>query len=424
MDYQERQGTGDTFFPEDLERVRAEAEASYNGPAWVRLAVGTTVLFAAGAIVYGTVRPTRVAPENHPVTRVQTSSPAIGTGTLPLTIDAHFLLSGSQATLNPHMTVGPGELYQATLQQPVNAWPTIFLTETPFADSGLTLVQASHAAGSVELVPPIGAGSTAKSVPWVVKQWQIWTTGPWFVAAVQWSRANDVHAQVQLYALYLPNRRYGMFRVLPVLNGKSTYHISAGAGRVVIATAGVLPSQTQSPAHGPTTSAGGGKPATATAKAKTTYPLEVDTLGGGNPLEPVVHTQRLVSPVAVSELVVAAGFVVVQSDNGNRPSSPSWYRLDGSGGVLPMSGPTPDGRLHRVVVGSSGRTYAVELVPASVGGVSEAVASMSPLTTKSSGANESMTLPAYVKSLSVNQGSLVWTQQVGGKWTLVVAQVK
>lgn len=430
MDYRDESEAGEAFLPDEVVKIRHEAEESYRGPRWIRFAVLCTLLFSAGSIALGVVKPKPLVTDKPPEQHITSpSSPTIETGNLPITLSAHFGMTATDQ-LPTHLSVCNHALYLSTLNQPVNEWPTIAVSDIQYSDSGETLQKAIHAVGKVELVPPISSGSQGKtnSVTWTVRTWHAWAMGDWVIAAVDWMASEpNVTDQIQLYSLYIPTQKYGMFQSLSWNAKSNPYEITAGNGNVVI----VSPRTT-------TTESGKSKGAsvsgqshsnTVSAKAPKSkrnsprYRVSVEAIGGNDPLDPITKTTTLSPSGPIEHLIVHNQYLFYStlSPTGSNESNQQWFlqTLQGrptSIGVFRVDAGT------KPVVGTSGKLYFVEAVPGSEPGAGQVVR-MSSAASIIAQTNESIALPSLVKFWQVSDGTLIWTQQVNHQWTVVIGTV-
>lgn len=410
MDYRDESEAGEPFLPDEVVKIRHEAEISYHGPNWIRFAVGVTLLFAVSAITFGVVKPKVVSDGKPPVPRITPpTNPTIETGNLPLTLSAHFMLS-KDGQMPSHVSVSNHALYVSELTQPVNEWPTIEVSETSFADSGEPFSKAEQSVGKIELVPPISspsANQSASTVSWTVKDWHFWVMGSWVVSAVDWTVSDAKTTETQLYALYAPTKKYGMFQTFTSNATKGRVQIGAGDGVVIV--------RSDPP---------GGSQNSKTTKAKPLQAgdtLRVETLGGSNPLDPVESTHNVVL-INGANLPVVHGQSLIYRATQSGTLNTVWFKQSFNGQPTPIGTYAPDTSGDMAVVGNDGAVYDVQAVPSTVQG-SGLVVRMSPVNGLSSSVNQSMALPSLVRFWHVTHGTLVWTEQVNKQWMLVVGTV-
>ena len=408
---------GDPAVSYDAEKIQRTAQKSYQGPVWIRWATAATLLFSVGTVTFGIIRPKsvpKVKPSNPVVTAKKTPpQSAVSVSGLPLSIGAEFVLPATGG-VDSHLAVANSDIYFGKLVQPVNQWPAIHLSKAPFSDSGKSLQESLVQGETIELIPPIPTGlqQSAKAPTYSVSHWNMFVMNDWVVASVQWTSKQSPSTKYQLYGLYLPTSRSAMFRTLDAPNSSVSFQIAAGDGKVLIAKVATTPTTNRTSAKG--------------AKSQgPSYPVEIDSLGGNNPLQAVTKSQELTVGVPVLDPVVSNQLILFHTFPSTKfpKASLKWYALSTSGGVQPLQGLPPDVTSTVSAVGKEGDAYVIStaLWKSEPG---QFTVRLNSLTQGSGRARLApLTLPGPASYVAVSDGSLVWIQDSNGARVMVVARV-
>lgn len=401
----------------DADKIEKTAQKSYQGPVWIRWAIVSTLAFSLAAVTYGVIRPKSVSkgkPTGPVVTTKKSSSQSsISLTGLPLAIDAQFVLPASGG-VSTHLAVAQNAIYFGTLDQSVNQWPTIHLSKALFSDSGKSLQDSLVQGETIELIPPIPTGlqQSAKAATYSVMQWHMSIMNDWVVATVLWTSKESTATEYQLYGLYLPTGRSAMFRTLNAPNNTVSFQIAAGDGKVVIAKV------TTRPATNATKTGG-------TKKVKPSYPVEIDSIGGNNPLQAVTKSLETNVSIPVLDPVITNKLILFHTlpSTKYKITPLKWYTMNGEGKVQSFQPLANGQRSTAITVGKNGDAFVVSTVPMK-SDPSQFTVRLTPLIQGSNkGTAASMALPEPASYVDASDGNLVWIQSSNGARVMVVARV-